>query len=75
MDPPRYVGTIKLYGVSEAWKRFSGNSNANLMINEGCRQRRQVWLSVREVSAYHIRHATEQSAKPSACEQQLRAVH
>ena len=32
MDPPRYVGTIKLYGVSEAWKRFSGNSNTNFMI-------------------------------------------
>ena len=27
-----YRGRIKLYGVSDAWKRFSGNPKANFMI-------------------------------------------
>ena len=27
-----YMGRIKLYGVSEAWKKFSGNPMSNFMI-------------------------------------------
>ena len=32
LEPNWYMGRIKTYGVSAAWKKFSGNPNANFMI-------------------------------------------